>query len=180
MITHHGYKRVAVDDPTTTDAPEPLVQSVSHGWSMMGYYYVNVTTGAERGPFPQTIICKDKAQAAFIAAALNKACQGRDAMKHGNLDKVHRYDFDFVDEHGDDARGDFYPADQVRAAYALDLEAAVAKARADERRKCFEEMRLEIKIARSADHMSACRCGDCVLDYFGDWATAKRDDEDIP
>jgi len=54
------------------DAPEPLVHSVSHGWSMMGYYYVNVTTGAERGPFPQTIICKDKDQAECIATAIKE------------------------------------------------------------------------------------------------------------
>ena len=40
----------SIFDPPTHDAPEPL--KVSHGWSMMGYYYVNVTTGAERGPFP--------------------------------------------------------------------------------------------------------------------------------
>jgi hypothetical protein len=54
--------------------PATLVQSVSHGWSMMGYYYVSVTTGAERGPYPQTIICKDRQQAEGIATAL-KECQ---------------------------------------------------------------------------------------------------------
>jgi hypothetical protein len=56
------------------DGDEPEADAalkVSHGWSLMGYYYVSVTTGAEREPFPQTIICKDKAQAGAIAAALD-------------------------------------------------------------------------------------------------------------
>jgi len=57
------------------DGEEPEADTalkVSHGWSMMGYYYVNVTTGAERGPFPQTIICKDRRQAECIATAIKE------------------------------------------------------------------------------------------------------------
>jgi hypothetical protein len=54
------------------EQPAPVVHSVSHGWSMMGYYYVSVTTGAERDHFPQTIICKDKRQAKCIAAAIKE------------------------------------------------------------------------------------------------------------
>ena len=60
----------SIFDPATHDAPEPL--KVSHGWSMMGYYYVNVTTGAESGPYPQTIICKDRRQAECIATAIKE------------------------------------------------------------------------------------------------------------
>jgi hypothetical protein len=39
---------------------------------MAGHYYVSVTTGAESGPYPQTIICKDRRQAECIATAIKE------------------------------------------------------------------------------------------------------------
>jgi hypothetical protein len=66
-------------------------------------------------------------------------------METRNLDKVRKLD---TANHGlamvVSDRGNLCFIDDVRAAYALDIEAAVAEARRDERRKCFEEVRDEM------------------------------------
>jgi hypothetical protein len=59
----------------------------------------------------------------------------------------------------------------VRAAYALDIAAAVAEARKDERRRVFHELTDEIERTQKSaiGTHDDCHCGDCVLDHFREW-----------
>jgi hypothetical protein len=46
------------------------LESVEHGWSLAGYYYVRIQTGAN-GPHGDQLICVDQNQARRIAEALH-------------------------------------------------------------------------------------------------------------
>ena len=50
--------------------PAPLVHSVSHGWSLIGHYCVTIKMTEDARAV--TLVCKDRQQAAAIAAALTE------------------------------------------------------------------------------------------------------------